>query len=36
MIGTVGGTAQFIKMKKFMGYVNSAYPNELLNGPGFK
>ena len=36
MIGTVGGTANFIKMKKFMGFVNSAYPNELLNGPGFK
>jgi prepilin-type N-terminal cleavage/methylation domain-containing protein len=35
MVGTVGGTAQYIKMKKFMGYLNAPYPNEVLNGPGF-
>jgi len=38
MIGTVGGTAQFIKLKKFMDMVKagSPRPNEVLNGPGYK
>ncbi|MHB1305615.1 MAG: type II secretion system protein [Limisphaerales bacterium] len=38
MIGTFGGTATFIKMKKFLGYTDTRLhprPNELLNGPGY-
>ena len=38
MIGTFGGTAQFIKLKKFNDFLNTklyARPNELLNGPGY-
>ncbi len=37
MIGRVGGTAEFIRMGKFMGMVagNAARPNDILNGPGF-
>lgn len=36
MIGTIGGTAQYIKMGKFMNYLKAPRPNELLNGPGYK
>ncbi len=36
MIGTVGGTAQYIRMGKFMSYLKAPRPNELLNGPGYK
>ncbi len=36
MVGTVGGTAQYIKLKKFLGYCAGGAPNEVLNGPGFK
>jgi prepilin-type N-terminal cleavage/methylation domain-containing protein len=37
MVGTFGGTAQFIKLRKFLSYVaaNSPRPNEVLNGPNF-
>jgi hypothetical protein len=38
MIGTIGGTANFIKMKKFLDYSNTKLyprPNELFNGPGY-
>jgi hypothetical protein len=38
MIGTFGGTAQFIKLNKFNDYLNTKLhqrPNELLNGPGY-
>ena len=38
MIGRVGGTAEFLKMDKFMAFVraNSLRPNEILNGPGYR
>ncbi len=38
MVGRVGGTAEFIKLKKFNDFLNTrlwARPNELLNGPGW-
>ncbi|MBM3841429.1 MAG: type II secretion system protein [Verrucomicrobia bacterium] len=38
MIGRFGGTAEFIKFKKFNDFLNPKLfkqPNELLNGPGF-
>jgi prepilin-type N-terminal cleavage/methylation domain-containing protein len=38
LIGRVGGTAEFIKMQKFMNFVRagSPRPNEILNGPGYR
>jgi prepilin-type N-terminal cleavage/methylation domain-containing protein len=38
MIGTVGGTAQFIKMRKFLSNIapNAPRPNDILNGPHFQ
>jgi hypothetical protein len=36
MIGTFGGTANFIKMKKFRAYITQARPNDLLNGPRYR
>ena len=39
LVGYFGGHASFIKMKKFMDYLNTKanpVPNELLNGPGYK
>jgi len=38
MIGRVSGTAEMIKMGKFMDLVKagSARPNEVLNGPGYR
>ncbi|MBK9139425.1 MAG: type II secretion system protein [Verrucomicrobia bacterium] len=39
LVGTVGGTAYFIKMKKFLDFRNAKLyprPNELLNGPGYQ
>jgi hypothetical protein len=39
MIGTIGGTAQFIKYKKFNDYLDTrlnSRPNSLLNGPGYR
>jgi prepilin-type N-terminal cleavage/methylation domain-containing protein len=39
MIGTFGGTAQFIKLRKFDDYLNTRIygrPNDLLNGPGYR
>ncbi len=37
MIGRVGGTAEFLRMGKFMDMVKSgsARPNDVLNGPGY-
>lgn len=38
MIGTFGGTASFIKLKKFIDYSNkkiSPWPNELFCGPAY-
>src|SRR5262245_12993805 len=36
MVGRVGGTAGFIKLKQFNNYLRQPRPNELLNGPGYK
>jgi len=39
MIGTFGGTAQFIKLRKFDDYLDTrkyGRPNDLLNGPYYK
>jgi prepilin-type N-terminal cleavage/methylation domain-containing protein len=36
MIGRIGGTAEFIKLKKFNDYLRQPRPNDLLNGPGYK
>ena len=38
MVGRVSGTAEMIKMQKFMDFVKSgsARPNEVLNGPGYR
>jgi prepilin-type N-terminal cleavage/methylation domain-containing protein len=39
MVGTFGGTAGFIKLKKFNEYLDTrkyGRPNDLLNGPGYK
>ncbi len=39
MVGRIGGTAEFIKLKKFNDYLNTklfSRPNELLNGPGYR
>ena len=39
LVGTFGGTAQFIKLKKFNDYLDTRKyprPNDLLNGPGYK
>ena len=39
MVGRFGGTAEFIKLKKFNDFLNTRVfprPNELLNGPGYK
>jgi prepilin-type N-terminal cleavage/methylation domain-containing protein len=35
MIGTVGGTAKFIRMGKFLGYLDEPAPNPVLCGPSF-
>jgi len=38
MVGTFGGTAQFIRLHKFDDFLNPklfARPNDLLNGPGY-
>jgi hypothetical protein len=39
LVGTFGGTAQFIKLKRFNDYLNTKLyrrPNDLLNGPGYR
>jgi prepilin-type N-terminal cleavage/methylation domain-containing protein len=36
MVGRVGGTAGFIKLKQFNNFLRQPRPNELLNGPGYK
>ena len=36
MVGRVGGTAGFIKLKAFNNFLRQPRPNELLNGPGYK
>ncbi len=38
MVGRVSGTAEFIKMQKFLDFLDSRkwpQPNDLLNGPGY-
>lgn len=38
LVGRVGGTANFVKLKLFNDYLNTklwARPNDLLNGPGY-
>jgi prepilin-type N-terminal cleavage/methylation domain-containing protein len=39
MVGRIGGTANFIKLRAFNDFLNTRLwprPNELLNGPGYK
>ncbi len=38
MIGRVGGSAEFIRMDRFMSFISTktARPNEILNGPGYR
>ena len=38
MVGRIGGTAGFIKLRQFNDFLDTRKfpaPNELLNGPGF-
>lgn len=38
MVGRVGGTAEFIKMQKFLDFLDVRKwprPNDVLNGPGY-
>ena len=38
MVGPVGGTAEFIKMQKFLDFLDARKwprPNDVLNGPGY-
>jgi hypothetical protein len=37
MVGRISGTAEFIKLSKFLDFIkpNSIRPNDVLNGPGF-
>jgi len=36
LIGRVGGTAEFFRMNNFLKLTTSAYPNEVLNSPGYR